>query len=213
MARLFESRSEEKDADDGAGHQNVAGMAPPRKIQRRDRNKNGIPVFEEHTDFSLYFRDEPTRALPTEHRMAAWHGSKSVSEDFQVLLEDSLAGKTAEMLLQEKCDEKAGDVHTTLEQTIHQYPPPQEELDLHGKTAREAVESTRGFVETSRYRGKRTLLIIVGKGLHSQGRAILPEVVESELSSLRQSGMILAHRWDRGARRKSGAIIVYLNPM
>jgi hypothetical protein len=75
------------------------------------------------------------------------------------------------------------------------------------------VAQTRSFVERSRYRGKRTLLIIVGKGRHSEGRAILPDVVEAELARLRQERRVLAHRWERGAKRKSGAIIVYLNPL
>ena len=129
------------------------------------------------------------------------------------MLEASLAGKTKEALLREKSDERSGETPLTPEQAIRRYPPPQEELDLHGHTSQKAIDSTRAFVEKSRYRGKRTLLIIVGKGLHSNGRAILPDVVEAELARLRQEGRILAHRWERGAKRKSGAIIVYLNPM
>ncbi|AQV00421.1 hypothetical protein B2D07_06310 [Desulfococcus multivorans] len=213
ISRLFENRPKETVLDAEGRHQAAASMAPRRKVRRPAKNKNGIPVFREDTDFSLYFRDVPSRSVPVGDPTAARRVSKSVSEDFQVLLEESLAGKTAEMLLGEKCDRRLNDGDMTPEQTIRQYPPPQEELDLHGKTAREAIESTRRFVETSRYRGKRTLLVIVGKGLHSEGRAVLPDVVEAELARLRQSGRILAHRWERGARRKSGAIIVYLNPM
>jgi hypothetical protein len=57
------------------------------------------------------------------------------------------------------------------------------------------------------------VLIIVGKGLHSEGRAVLPDVVAAELARLRQEKQVLAHRWERGAKRKSGAIIVYLHPI
>lgn len=217
ISRLFETRPEEKiPGGEDLSHDGTTVGPPPRKIRRRPRNKNGIPVFGETTDFSVYFRDAPTGTMTAEEDGWAQGGPvrpEAQPDEFQGLLEASLAGKTKEALLRAKRDGGSGENPLTPEQAIRRYPPPQEELDLHGKTSQEAVDSTRAFVERSRYRGKRTLLIIVGKGLHSNGRAILPDVVEAELARLRQEGRVLAHRWERGAKRKSGAIIVYLNPL
>ncbi|OQX20720.1 MAG: hypothetical protein BWK80_35435, partial [Desulfobacteraceae bacterium IS3] len=56
----------------------------------------------------------------------------------------------------------------------------------------------------------RTVRIIVGKGLHSEGKAVLRDVVEEKLVSLKREGMILSFKWEKTNKLKSGAIIVYL---
>ncbi len=61
--------------------------------------------------------------------------------------------------------------------------PIDDELDLHGCTVEEAVSRTRRFVETSRAHGLRKVLVIHGKGNHSNGESLLRAPVRSFLSS------------------------------
>ncbi|WP_373500115.1 Smr/MutS family protein [Desulfococcus sp.] len=218
---LFDIRREVKPDEAGDPPRVPPKAAPSLRKGRRMRNRHGIPLFGENTDFSIHFKEAPPKA--PEARAGGGKGGEGGkmdgarpelrSDDFRDLLESSLADKTTEFLLREKNGDSAARICLTPEQAIRGYPPPQEELDLHGKTSQEAIDGTRAFVERSRYRGKRTLLIIVGKGLHSEGKAILPDVVEAELVRLRQEGKVLTHRWERGAKRKSGAIVAYLSPM
>ncbi|MFU8819488.1 MAG: Smr/MutS family protein [Desulfurivibrio sp.] len=94
---------------------------------------------------------------------------------------------------------------------IKSYPPPQEELDLHGMTAEEGEKAVRRFIEDCLSLRLATLRIITGKGLHSRGQPVLPSVTEAVLEELKQGGAILAHRWARKRQgRESGALIVYL---
>ena len=216
IAGLFDLRGEAPPEESDAPPRALPKAAPSRPGKGRLRNRHGIPFFEEHTDFSVYFKDAPQAAAKPRRDGGGTESSVPADPEaatFRRLLEASLADKTREGLLLEKRGAVPERPPVTAEQAIRGYPPPQEELDLHGQTAREAIDGTRAFVDKSRYRGKRTLLIIVGKGLHSDGKAILPDVVEAELARLRQEGKVLAHRWERGAKRKSGAIVVYLNPM
>jgi hypothetical protein len=54
--------------------------------------------------------------------------------------------------------------------------------------------------------------IIVGKGLHSQGKAILPDVVEKKITRLKRKKWLLGFEWEKKDKRKSGSLIVYLLP-
>ena len=57
-----------------------------------------------------------------------------------------------------------------------------DELDLHGQLAEEAVASLRFFLRESRLGGMRKVLVIHGKGLHSENRkAVLKEAVQQVL--------------------------------
>ncbi|MFP4562534.1 MAG: Smr/MutS family protein [Spirochaetia bacterium] len=51
---------------------------------------------------------------------------------------------------------------------------PEDSIDLHGMTAEEAVRTLAGFLETSRKRGLRKVLVIHGRGLHSRESPVLP---------------------------------------
>jgi DNA-nicking Smr family endonuclease len=55
---------------------------------------------------------------------------------------------------------------------------PDAELDLHSKTRDEARLSLDGFFSLSRQQGREKLLIIHGKGNHSEGEAALKRVVQ-----------------------------------
>jgi len=66
------------------------------------------------------------------------------------------------------------------------------------------------MIKSARQRGLQTLRVITGKGLHSYGKAVLPEVVEEKVVELKKQNLILTFRWEKGSKRKSGALIVYL---
>jgi DNA-nicking Smr family endonuclease len=60
--------------------------------------------------------------------------------------------------------------------------PVDDELDLHGQLAEEAVTSLRFFLRESRLAGLRKVLVIHGKGLHSENRkAVLKQAVHQVL--------------------------------
>ena len=98
----------------------------------------------------------------------------------------------------------------TLREKLHHYPPPQETLDLHGTTGVEAESRVAGFVNASTALKFRTVRIITGKGLHTEGPAVLPPLVEAALIELKRTGRILHYAWDKKIREKSGAVVVYL---
>ncbi|ADH84802.1 Smr/MutS family protein [Desulfurivibrio alkaliphilus] len=98
----------------------------------------------------------------------------------------------------------------TLEQKLRRYPPPQEELDLHGLTAPEAEKAVKRFITHCRELRLATLRIITGKGLHSQGEPVLPPVTEAALATLQAEQKIAAFRWEKKRQGRGGALIVYL---
>ncbi len=71
----------------------------------------------------------------------------------------------------------------------------QAECDLHGHTVREAEREVHRFVQESQQNGKRWVLLIVGKGLHSQdGKGTLKSHVVDALSKGAPSRFVLAFR-------------------
>ena len=50
----------------------------------------------------------------------------------------------------------------------------------------------------------------MGKGLHSEDRAVLPDVIEDLLTDMKREDIVLSYRWEKRVKRKSGAVIVYL---
>lgn len=127
------------------------------------------------------------------------------------MLEISLAGKTREMILIEKYNGVKADKILNKKEIIKYYPLPQDELDLHGCTAAEALKENENFINKSRCKGKRTVLIIVGKGTGTNGKPVLPGVIENQLIEFKRKKIVLDYKWDKGIKRKSGALIVYLN--
>jgi len=97
-----------------------------------------------------------------------------------------------------------------LREILRHYPPPQETLDLHGTTGTEAEARVTGFINGAAALKYRTVLIITGKGLHTEGPAVLPPLVEATLTELKRTGRILHFAWDKKSREKSGAVVVYL---
>ena len=135
-------------------------------------------------------------------------------ENFARLFEKSQADIYQQVLLKEKVHDIHGQLSRplTVSERLKQYPPPQAEIDLHGCTAVEAVKKTETFIRNARLRGIRTVRIIVGKGLHSSGQAVLPDVTEARIIELKRHNRILSYKWEKKDKRKSGAMIVYLLP-
>jgi DNA-nicking Smr family endonuclease len=136
-------------------------------------------------------------------------GDQTAQESFSDLVEESLAAPDARQVIQERQRGTGARPPARPED----FPPPQEELDLHRRTGLESERSIENFIQTARGRGLLTLRIITGKGLHSQGPAVLPEVTEVKLLELKERRLVLAYRWERKKKERSGAIIVYLRPL
>jgi len=175
------------------------------------RNRHGIPLFTPDADLAQQFQAAESRAARRASGRTSRSGRKEASGDFARMVAETLDGKTQEELLREKQDLLEGIAAREANPSLSLYPPPQEELDLHGFTAADAAARVESFVKIARGRGKRTLLIIVGKGIHSEGRPVLPDIVEDKIVELRRRNWIRAFEWEKGVKRRSGALIVYLN--
>jgi DNA-nicking Smr family endonuclease len=154
------------------------------------------------------------RVLTDEHDLYQVFGEKknSKQEDFGRIFEESQQDKKQQLLLLEKKKISSQTAPLTVGQRIKTYPAPQVELDLHGATVPEAEKRTESFIENARREKIRTVRIIVGKGLHSEGKAKLPDVVEKEIIRLKRKNWLLDFEWEKKDKRKSGAMIVYLVP-
>jgi DNA-nicking Smr family endonuclease len=178
-----------------------ADQAPPDQPNRSDdctlRDKNGIPVLDHCRDL--------------ERLMAASGDAEASPEEWSQDLQASLA-HDARTLMKRKTGGIYPTRKLTLQERLKRYPLVQGQLDLHGATAMKAQQRTEAYVRTAHADGLFTLRIIVGKGLHSESGAVLPDVVEDRLIQLKRDGLVLAYRWEKGVKRKSGAVIVYLVP-
>lgn len=123
-------------------------------------------------------------------------------------LEKNLAHQDMSSILQEKAGPEKAPLSDR--EKLKAYPHPQDELDLHGKTGPEAERKTATFIRETASLQLRTIRIITGKGLHSDGPAILPDVVETKLKELQAENLIFTFTWEKGAKHKSGSVIVYL---
>ncbi len=179
-------------------------------------NKHGFRIFNDNTDLYELFGHEsahesvisPLKACKPENRK-----NIHAEDDFGNLLEKTLKDKSTKELLNEKQGGIIEKKHISKNEILKYYPLPQEELDLHGYTGAQAAKKTENFLQKARYKGKRTVIIIVGKGTHSPSKAVLPDVVEAKLVELKRKNQVFAFKWEKGSKKKSGAIIVYLkNP-
>lgn len=124
------------------------------------------------------------------------------SEEFAALLESSLSEKSEEVLLSEKVD-KVGQARTiTLKERLKRYPAPQGQLDLHGYTAAKADQTAEHYVRRAFSVGTYTLRLIVGKGIHSEHGAVLPDTIADRMTVLKQEGIVLSWVWEKGKIQK-----------
>jgi DNA-nicking Smr family endonuclease len=84
-------------------------------------------------------------------------------------------------------------------------------LDLHGMIRVEAKEALERFILDSRRRGRRCVLIVHGRGLHSKDQIpVLKESLQTWLSQGRLSGAILAFTTAKPHDGGAGAVYVLL---
>ena len=107
---------------------------------------------------------------------------------------------------QRRSDRNKGEV-------LKQYPAPQKTLDLHGMTQDQAGQQIEWFVDNALKNGLQTLKIVAGKGMHShQGKAVLPDLLESVLQFLKREEKVFAFKWEKG-NKKSGTAIVFVRKL
>lgn len=85
---------------------------------------------------------------------------------------------------------------------------PESEIDLHGMNIEEATQKVHFFLSNSIFQGFRTVLVIVGKGLHSENGPVLRKAIEKLLYEA--SDQVI--EWGVAPRRYGGegALIVFL---
>jgi len=86
---------------------------------------------------------------------------------------------------------------------------PEEKLDLHGLSRAEVRIRVGYFLQNAVYHGRKTVLIITGRGRGSGGEAVLRSEVERFLA---EEGRTWASEWGRAPRRYGGegALVVFL---
>lgn len=128
------------------------------------------------------------------------------AESFERMLEDELGGIDSVELIRRKYPDavsaysgKRRDAHAGRVEA---------ELDLHGFHAQEALVRLEAFIATSARQGLHTVRIIVGRGVHSQAGAVLPDAVEKKVVAMKRAGRIATFAWEKKSKRASGALIV-----
>lgn len=167
---------------------------PPKKAKKNPliHPKKTVPVLPEHTDFYNLFGVSNDNA----------------ERNFSDIIEENLATGAITAALKEK-NTSPNNTHDSDKQPIkHQHP--QSVLDLHGFTAKEAEDKTTAYVRAAAKNGLQSLLIITGKGLHSEGEGVLRDVVETIVIELKKKNVIVSFKWEKKHKHKSGALYVYL---
>jgi DNA-nicking Smr family endonuclease len=185
-----------------------------REKKDKIRNKNDLPVLDSDEDFLNVFEQKEKlqnsaakkNNITTEdikRKQDGNNGNDSQEhENFEAMLEESFNSQKRKFVKKSK--------PVTLKQRLKRYPGVECELDLHGYNAMGAQLKLRSFIHSSKYQGFFTIRVIVGRGLHSENGAVLPDVVEDELEEMKKQNFVIFYEWDRKKKSKSGAIIVYL---
>ncbi len=173
--------------------------------RKTKKNKNKIQVLAPGHDFYGAFGVEP----PTIEPPPGEPDSTALEPEFNKLLEENLKGRSASAMLRAKKERKI-QPSLPLQKRLKRYPAPECELDLHGFNAIGARLQTDSFIRTRWQQGFFTLRLIVGKGRHSESGAVLPDVAEDLLVSLKKEGLVLHYEWEKKKKTQSGAVIVYL---
>lgn len=166
-----------------------------RPSRQRTLNRHGLPLLDGPDNLARMFGPEPELLS---------------RETFAELVDKSLEGKSMDALLRAKQERRLPEP-VPVHKRIKRYPPPESDLDLHGFTAAAAETRAVSFLQAALRHGIFTIRIIVGRGLHSELGAILPDVVEDVLIDMKQEGVVLWFEWEKKKKSRSGSIIVYLN--
>jgi DNA-nicking Smr family endonuclease len=167
--------------------------------QVSDRRRK-IRLLNAQDDLHVIFDSQDGVGLSAEH---ADDGTA-----FRRMLEDTLSGADPAEIIRQKYpepDEPGSEKHRARFQGR-----PQAELDLHGCHVSEALVRVDSFIETATVRGIDAVRIIVGKGLHSQGAAVLPDAVEEKIVALKRAGRVATFTWEKKRKRSSGSLLIYL---
>ncbi|OQY12170.1 MAG: hypothetical protein B6I31_03605 [Desulfobacteraceae bacterium 4572_19] len=179
--------------------------------KKRNLDKNGLPFLENKKKSSSVFQTNvKSSPVKLDSLNSIEQDKVEPDEDFASLLKESFAGKSQASLLREKKDNMYPVKPISLKKLLQRYPAPQRQLDLHGYIARKADEVADVFIRSASRDGIYTLRIIVGKGLHSENGAVLPDIIENRIIFLKKLNIILTFKWENGKKKKSGAVIVYL---
>ncbi len=129
-------------------------------------------------------------------------------EDFEALMKTYTSPDAIEAAKRE--NKISSDVHP--DKNTNDYPKhPQDSLDLHLFTVKEALTRADAFMRMSKGNGLRTIQIITGKGIHSEGgEAKIRNAIRDRVIELRRQNIVHSYKWDQRREQSSGAIIVYL---
>ncbi len=128
-------------------------------------------------------------------------------ESFSSLLEESIASVDQQEILSRKYPES--DIPDAPARRVSPGDA-RAELDLHGCHVQEALVRVEAFIDTCTLQGFDAVRIIVGKGLHSQAGAVLPDTVEKKIVDMKRRGRVATFAWEKKYKRSSGSLIVYL---
>ncbi len=202
LYELFGAEEPEKIGNPEKTEWEKTGKSEFPKAPARKLDKNGLPVFDEQDNFFVLFDVDESEPGTVPHKIKP-------ADKFAGMLERSLEGKSMDDLLREK-GQTGKTKRVGIKQRIKKYPPPQGQLDLHGCNGVQAEIMTESFVRKAHAQRVRTLRLIVGKGLHSQGESVLPDVVEDKIVRLKKERVVLTYKWEKRLKTKSGSMIVYL---
>jgi DNA-nicking Smr family endonuclease len=169
-------------------------------LSRNTYKRGKIPILDAREDLSELFDgrgDDDSFSLRLSEE----------EKPFSRMLEDSLAGVDKAEIIRQKFPEHPPE---SKKQRADSPSRPRSELDLHGCHVREALVRLEAFIETSALQGLSPVRIIVGKGLHSQGSAVLPDAVERKIVELKRRGRVSTFAWEKKRKRASGSLVVYL---
>jgi len=83
---------------------------------------------------------------------------------------------------------------------------PQDKIDLHLMTRKKAESEIRQFMQKAIREKLKVVLIITGRGLHSQQGAVLPTITEKMIETWKEQRVIRSYKWVSSG----GAIEVHL---
>ncbi|WP_320040420.1 Smr/MutS family protein [uncultured Desulfobacter sp.] len=172
-----------------------------RSVQsKKNLNKHGLPFLD---DYEIWMnKNIDSEALFDNETLEQDAVTTESEEDFSTLLEASLKGNRSFRKIPKPMP---------LKRRLERYPPPEADLDLHGFTAIGAQVKARSFISKAHEQCFFTLRIIVGKGLHSEDRPVLPHVVEDLIKEMKKENIVLSYKWEGVKKSKLGAVLVYLN--
>lgn len=184
---------------------------PDKKEEARSASPDDESSFADEMDFlgvkSLSGRksNDTSFAKDPEPKVS----QRSRGEDDQTLFLDAL-GSMEKVFKDEipELDSEKRAVPRRMKQVERGILKPEAEVDLHGLTVDEATRKVHFFLQNSVFHGFKTVLIVTGKGLHSNDGPVLRKAIEKLLAG--QHDLII--EWGLAPRRYGGegALMAFL---